>query len=534
MSSRIIWSEAQGGRNNLHRISELAKSVFDKASNGEDISIKMASDSNRSAASSIEYAVKGHRMSVIHGPPGTGKTTTFAYVVNNMVGAQGNSLDSNEIFLYIAPTNELVKDMFQKVAVSYALSNDLPALKREVRVYGSQFDFSPDWEILNRQIGPEVKTIITTNYQRVFVPREMRPKFHILVDEASKSPLHSPFQALAHDITQSGELDGSFSIVGDPMQAISLSESYQSSNKRMLLMPYILRGMLDIPADEFRDNQTLLNEAERNLSREIFNFLDTTLRLPSPTHKGISEGFYSGGLKSKYLFRDRVRINEANQNLSKQLSKESESLGQVTDSIQGALDTEKLLIFFHDNSRDPYSHQEGVLYNSRRGEIGIQAAIALSVLTGEKTAIITTYVDQYLQMRMLFQSKYASIGRKYGVESKISFNTTQSMLGAESYNTVLILGKEYKTGIYGTIYFMEPELLNVQLSRNRGPQLIIGNLPSLERSAAQSDRRELNINYKPLEVTSRIILNQAGFEKGPANWKKRRDGDECEYMKLPE
>lgn len=519
----------------LYKISDLAKDVFNRASMGEDISIKMASDSNKTASSSVEQAVKNHGVSVIHGPPGTGKTTTFAYVVNNMIGSKTNSLDSDEIFLYIAPTNELVKDMFQKVAVYYASQGDLQSFKREVRVYGSQFDFSNEWKAINNKIDPQVRVIITTNYQSIYVPPEMRrPKFHILVDEASKSPLHSPFQSLAHDIAEYRELDGSFSIVGDPMQAISLSESYQSSNKRMLLMPYILRGMLGISADETMDDQELLEKAEKNLNHKLFNFLDTTLRLPSPTHRSISEGFYSSQLKSRFSFKDRVKIDINNQNPLKQLSRENVSFENITETVQSAFETGKLLFFLHDASKTPFSNQKGVLYNSRRGEIGIQAAIALSILTGENTAVITTYVDQYLQMKMAFQSKYATIAKKYGVDSKISFNTTQAMLGAESYNTVLILGKEYKTGAYGTIYFVEPELLNVQLSRNRGPQVIVGNLTSLERSAAESDRREEKTNYKPLYMSSRVVLEQAGFEKVSVNWKKKRDGDECEYMKLPD
>jgi reverse gyrase len=55
-------------------------------------------------------------VSLIWGPPGTGKTTTF---LNAIEKEFFNIVEGNEVILYVGPTNHLVADVYSKLASIY-------------------------------------------------------------------------------------------------------------------------------------------------------------------------------------------------------------------------------------------------------------------------------------------------------------------------------------------------------------------------------------------------------------------------------
>lgn len=488
--------------------------------------------SNRRASDIISHAVKNNGIALVQGPPGTGKTTTYMNVIENTI----DRITPQEVYLYIAPTNELVNDMFRKVCFYYAnkFGPDFKKyLENEVRVYGSQFDFL-GYEQLNKQLSRGVKIVISTNYQRIFYKDE-KIAYHMLIDEASKSPLHVPFQILVNSILEEKRLEGSISIVGDPMQAISLSEYYSGLSRRLLMMSYFIRGKLDVPSYDNSDDYELLLRARKEIKDGTYGFLDTTFRMPGPSHKGISQGYYNGELNAHVNFsKNNGRVN-FDLNTLRDLKNENQIFSQVGQTIEDALTTDIGMMIVLDDDKHPYESVKGVLYDERRGEYGLVAAIILAIITRSKTTVVTTYVDQHFQMRMKYYSKYRALASRYGkfIDGLLEFKTTQSMLGAQSANTVLILGKE-SSGSSGerTIYFQEPELLNVQLSRHFGFLVVVGNLKRLYHSASTANITYGTKLYKPLSVTSEAILNQAGYEKRNRNFVKSTSGSESESMEI--
>jgi hypothetical protein len=488
--------------------------------------------SNKKASDIISRAIKNNGIALIQGPPGTGKTTTYMDVIERTIFG----IPANEVYLYIAPTNELVYDMFRKVCFYYATklgSTFGKYLVNEVRVYGSQFDFT-GYETLNNQLASGVKIVISTNYQRIF-NSDGKIIYHMLVDEASKSPLHVPFQILVNQILKEKQLDGSISIVGDPMQAISLSEYYSGLRRRLLMMSYFIRGKLDIPSYDISDDYQLLLRARKEINDGTYGFLDTTFRIPGPSHKAISQGYYNGELLAHSRFSERIRSEHFDMNALRNLKNESIEFKLVGQTIEDALTTDVGMMIILDDNKHPYRSVEGVLFDESRGEYGLVAAIILAIITKQKTTVVTTYVDQHFQMRMKYFRKYHSLATKYikDVDNLLSFKTTQSMLGAQSFNSVLVLGKE-SSGSVGerTIYFQEPELLNVQLSRHLGFLVVVGNLKRLYHSASAMDTTSGTKNYKSLGVTAEVILNQAGYEKKNRNFSKSVSGNECESLEI--
>jgi hypothetical protein len=137
---------------------------------------------------------------------------------------------------------------------------------------------------------------------------------------------------------------------------------------------------------------------------------------------------------------------------------------------------------------------------------------------------------------------------------RISVATAHSFLGAEDENVVLILGKEYLPKKYppyeryiyygSTIYFIEPEIFNVQFSRHKVLLIIIGNVERLvwnsnEEIKSYHSKKSRTLldeilygNSIMLKNSAQEILDLCGIEvKG--NKRKVKSTGLCEVFDAP-
>lgn len=455
----------------------------------------------------IDNKIANRGIGIVQGPPGTGKTTIYEEVIRDRL--INNKLDKKEILVYITPTNQLAYDMIKKMTnVFRANGLNRSDIKRYIRLYGSKFDYG-QYTQLNKSIDNDVRLVITTEYQRVF---SRDRNYHLLIDEASKSPLHRPFLPLTDNLTDSltDNIIASISVIGDPKQAIALNEQYREEGSRLLIMNILLRGLLKMH-NEFKEDVDITKLARDSsiIRGKYYEFLDITMRLPEPSEKPISMGYYDGKLKSG---RPSSVLNSLyDSNIARQLEADLDKFKDIVKVIEKALTTCTPLIYAE---IDPFPTTDDVLWHKKRGELSLLFAIALAKITRKDTAIITPYTDQKTQTKLLYDSSY----QRFLAESvKIDIKTAQQMLGSEAANIICVLGKEYWGGKdMPTIYFQEPELLNVQLSRHKYTLVIIGNLKRLRNSAAKADQELRSTRYKEIIDTIDTILNE-----------------ECPYVKYP-
>src|SRR5581483_8996358 len=89
----------------------------------------------------VRNAVDRTKIALVQGPPGTGKTTVYQSILHDSLDRMANG---NPV-LYIAPTNQLVADMLEKMATVYRhMGKTSQDLLNEVRIYGSQFHFTEE------------------------------------------------------------------------------------------------------------------------------------------------------------------------------------------------------------------------------------------------------------------------------------------------------------------------------------------------------------------------------------------------------
>jgi AAA domain len=469
-------------------------------------------------------------VALVQGPPGTGKTTVFESAVNAAV----DKMSGGSTMVYMAPTNRLVAEMLEKVAYVYRLlGKSMSDIANEVRVYGSQFNFGMTYAKMNMAPDTQVKLVITTEYQRVFTTTAT---FHLMIDEASKSPLHAPFIALAEDLLSNrGNALASISVIGDPQQAITLNEEYRSPRgKNFLIMNAFLRGLLDDSMKKQVDKKEVsLLQASRDTLGKYFSFLETSRRMPHPTEVPISKGYYDGMLKSKFTAAE-VMKDLWDPNIAAKVKDVNDDMKFVVGKLEEGLTTD-IPAFYVKTSGFTYEHDD-MSFDPFRGHAGVAFATGLAAITGKRTAVLTTYTDQWTQMKIDYRENFAHILKENARDPNlVSFGTVHRWLGAESDNIIAVLGKENPgTQEHHTIYFQEPELLNVQLSRHLKTLTIVGDLGKLIKTVNQVHMIEHETNYSNMKVTAEELINQAGLERIKENVRKVRPGDACVYAPWPD
>jgi len=476
--------------------------------------------------SSLRNAVEISKMAILHegdapiagirGPPGTGKTKVMEGLVNDK-DIINELLNSGYKFMYIAPTNELTISGFARalrpiIMMLQESGLSIDKILSKIRIYGSAIPrpyFGNDLDELKRIAyvnGNILKDMVhggiddalfifTTDYQRVSSRmRKSGYKFIPFIDEASKMPFYLPFNPVS-DAELKALAQGnagimhSLVIVGDDRQAVAVGPEYQGYGRFLLALPKV-------------------EEVLRNLNSRQFMTLDTTFRLPEPTQQPISDGFYSDvGIQlkaaeyAKKRLEDRLRNINWKERLGKCKGFTNDYLwSRVINSVEDALSSLIPIIMVNTKKAiSPGEYSEPV-----RVKLAAYYANLLRCLLGNDIGIsvIGPYRDLVEDVRYYLRK----IG---GVNINVRLLTVQSMLGGEDDIVIVLLGKEWDARSYDdeglTIYFREPENLNVQLSRHRLMLIIIGDIQRLRNTAARTAQRS-GLSFRKIidENASRI------------------------------
>lgn len=465
----------------------------------------------------------------VRGPPGTGKTKIVEALINDSDVV--NYLVTNNIrFIYIAPTNELVKNAFERALVPILQRNKgnpkeiINALK-VVRMYGSTLPTpysGEDIRQLASELGVDTDTlkevlrkivhggvddaiyVFSTEYQRASARSKSSHKFAMFVDEASRSPFYLPFNPVSdselRELARGGRggVIHALTVVGDDRQTIAVGPEYQGFGKSLLVLPKV---------------EEVLNALRLE---KLFTTLQTTFRLPSPTEEPIGKGFYGdvGGLRA--YEEARVRIRRLMGDISERLDRCRNLRGDVlwnhvVKTVEEALgDPERpkpVIIANLSKSIPPGEQSEPC-----RIKLGVYYALLFSCLGNGKIGI--SVIAPYKELVDYARYYYRRLATESG---RVRFLTVQSMLGGEDDVVISLLGKEWDSPEEPTIYFREPENLNVQFSRHRLVLVVVGNAIRLRNSAAKEARSMGLRGYsasdiKRIRLTFDVMFSLANIE----------------------
>lgn len=521
----------------------------------------------------IESTVSGSSevpIAAIQGPPGTGKTSL---VVESLIRILEQNL-RYDLIVYVAPTNNLVAEAatrtLEEIIRKYGRGRDFIKILERIRVLGSQISSYVDdreVEILEKllDIGntEPIKSVLRTMTSRsitiseserdfpyivfttewvnvaIFFEREKGLKVAVFFDEASRSPLHRVFTPLAsvlyklacssdvkinsiRDELEQEHNIKSLVVIGDPEQTISSKEYrdlyiYVGGRKSKLswlaleLAVHLLRRI--------------------GLIQDQFVMLDTTLRIPKLGERPISKGFYDNKLEAAVDLCQRLSesqlkdlytcVDEVSEKLKKCCSKMSKVIDKVAKLIKESFDP---------NRPAPVAIMRTVSYKPSqeieltRGVVGALIAVFLYHILPEviqsnvTVGVISPYVAQVNFSRAIFRHilRKLDAGPRPEVSGKVSieFKTVHSVLGCEFDFVIALLGKEYPyTERYGqpTIYCSQPEVLNVQLSRQRIQMYVIGNVTDLESCFSTNRLRSAKktSNIDKVHDTAETLLEYA-------------------------
>lgn len=390
------------------------------------------------------------------GVPGAGKTTFYAYILAKHLKNDicRESISFNYLYIYIAPTNDLVRDFIEKflgfLKGTFGVECRPEILSRRIRVYGSKVS-APSYPQLLKAIDDEVLLVASTDWQRV-AARILTRKVQIyLIDEASRMTFTRLFISIADAIAKGnakGDIRG-FTVIGDENQAIGLDEE----ERRFLLL------------------SSIREIAQKGSDRVYVVPLNVSWRLPEDTARPIKVGFYNGDLIGKGT-PFKVNPDEAvlrtlmHEKLCQKYSK------YIYDILQVA-------------SRYPLVHIElsehfrtGEKFDEKRAELGWCLAYVLSNLVGSRqVSVVVPYTQMAFAIRIL-----SSATRMPRPPQNVRVATIASYLGREDDIIISIFGKE-QVSQCNTYYLTDPYAFNVQLSRQRNALFTIGSADILKMSA---------------------------------------------------
>jgi hypothetical protein len=445
----------------------------------------------------IMDVVRRGGMSVGVGPPGTGKTVVFNFVQREIF----DKLSEDEVVIYIAPTNRLVEECATRT-LAHLLARGFgeAELRGLVRVYGSRFKAEP--------LRKGVKMVFTTPYQPGALKSlvEMKDAVHLMVDEASTTPLHTPFIEVAMSMVEAikekrlGWLS-SFSVIGDPMQAVTEEYGSWKEKLELLIVGRILKT--SIPQDEEaiieEDPPKIFELAERHISSlgVKYFFLESTYRMPKPTELLVSAPFYGGLLKGVESCKQRLKdVKREEPSLVSSVLGSCEFLkDEARKAIDNALDSQIPIVYLRDSGPAyAYKVREG-LTRRRPREIeeldivrsGLACEVAAYLLASTApwtwVEVLTPYVEMKAQIQLGLR-RLVRGGLEEELRQRVRVSTIHSALGSEADIVVVAMGKEYILD-EETMYFRIPELINVQFSRHRRLLVIIGDVERLARGFKQ-------------------------------------------------
>jgi len=420
----------------------------------------------------VEEILAGNQAVVVApGVPGAGKTTFYAYILAKHLKDEicRESISFNYLYIYIAPTNDLVRDFIEKflgfLKGTFGVECRPEILSRRIRVYGSKVS-APNYPQLLKAIDDEVLLVASTDWQRVAARILTRKEQIYLIDEASRMTFTRLFVSIADAIAKGntkGDIRG-FSVIGDENQAIGLEEE----ERRFLLL------------------SSIREIAEKGSDRVYIVPLNVSWRLPEDTARPIKFGFYNGdligrGTPFKVNPEDEIIRTLMREKLCQKYSK------YIWDILQVA-------------SRYPLVHIElgehfriGEKFDEKRAELGWCLAYVLSGLVGNRqVSVVVPYTQMAFAIRILRPPQNVRVA------------TIASYLGREDDIIISIFGKE-QVSQCNTYYLTDPYTFNVQLSRQRNALFTIGSVDILKMSA------EYCIKISEKKPRKKMLLS--GWEK---------------------
>jgi len=449
-------------------------------------------NAQRETANNVLNVVESGGVAVGIGPPGTGKTA----VINIAEFEVFEGIDRDEAVIYVAPTNRLVRESaVRTLALLLSKGYSRSELSGLIRVYGSQF--KPE------HLNEDVRIVFTTPYQPGALKSLSRIKHtvHLMVDEASTTPLHGPFIEIAMamaDVIRRKQLEWiySFSVIGDPMQAIAGEYTLRDKFKLLIVGRLLLESMPeDIRERVLQNPPELFELAEKYRSYLGFkySFLKYTYRIPRPTESIVSKSFYKEKLKGAESYDQRLKdIKLGAPGLTSNVLQRCLILKEsnIGNKLDNALDSQIPVVYIEDKgpaylpkeSRRPKELEELDVKRARAAS-EIAAYLAASTLDHVRIDVLTPYVEMKTQIQSHLNLLIGSMSGPKSLKRRIRVSTVHSALGSEADIVVAVLGKEYRGKEQAeTIYFQTPELVNVQFSRHKRLLVIIGNIKKLARA----------------------------------------------------
>ena len=411
-----------------------------------DASVDIKNDKlNDSQVAAVKAVIENDSLVVLHGPPGTGKTTTIIEAIVQLIKAGKRVVVS-------APSNTAVDNVAKGL-----LANDINILRvgNTVKVDDAIFAHTPEGRMLASKEAKDIKKLkirseelrkMSYQYKRKFGKAE-RDQRRLLMNEVKR--IRKEIRDM-RDYFDEKLFNNSDVVLGTPIglnnflsegtlfDTLVIDESGQSVEPMAwMLFPYAKSWVL--AGDPFQLPPTVLSDEAKqlNFNRSILevtfkncedvSFLDTQYRMK----KSIAD------FSSKYFYDSKLKTPE-----------------EQSDTDQH--------VVFYDTAGTGYEEVKGKDGNSlmNEGELDlVQKVIEIESLNLSEIAIISPYSGQVQLAKEQF-------------DSKTRISTIDSFQGQEKEIVILSLVRSNSDAIIG--FLKDYRRMNVAMTRAKHKLIVIG------------------------------------------------------------
>ena len=467
-----------------------------------------------------------HPLSLITGPPGTGKTHVAAAVIYNIYTLRKEKDDK---ILVCSPSNVATDNLYQSLLRLNLNAIRVVSKSREI-LYPRGTNGNYLHLLLEQQDHPEFQKLLRLKRQNVFLPKADYVRYKQLKQMLEGRILTKYDIVVATCITSSND-----TLVSKQFKFVIIDETTQANEIECLVPITHHAEKVILIGDEKQLGPVVFSQRAVNLglTRSMFerlkrlNIPETMLLTQRRMHPRISlfpsDTFYNGQIRNGCTAQDRTDINVINHYIFR------DALIDNVDNIKSKQKEKEPTLFFHVRGEELFGTSGTSFYNIEEARIVYSMVRRLYNLGVDlaNIGIITPYTEQKIYLLNIFMQNE----NEFNNIPQLEIASIDGFQGREK--DYIFISCVRSNALHQIGFVKDERRLNVMLTRAKKGLIIVGNAISLFYNCMLWERLLRNYSARRILVTGNDIEHIDEFQLPERNeGVHEQEGFNCDRIRF--